>query len=100
MSCYDMEWNDHPEWLVDTPHLTHATEPLPRPACFEQMLEVARCLSKPFPQVRVDLYESEGQVWFGELTFTSLSGMMDYFSPTCLQEMGKLVNLETETNKT
>ena len=46
MSCYDMEWNDHPEWLVDTPHLTHATEPFPRPACLEQMLEVARLATR------------------------------------------------------
>ena len=57
------------------------------------MIHVAQMVSRPFPQVRVDLYEAEGQVWFGELTFTSLGGMMNYYTPAYLKEMGNQVSL-------
>jgi hypothetical protein len=66
-------------------------KPLPRPKCLEEMIRVARTLSEGFPEVRVDLYESQGRVWFGELTFTSLCGMMNYYTPEYLREMGERV---------
>lgn len=40
-------------------------------SCLKEMVEVCRKLSKPFPCVRVDLYNQNGSVVFGELTFTS-----------------------------
>lgn len=86
--CYDLQWNSHPENIQSTGHLTVASEPLPKPQCLEEMKQIARALSKGFPQVRVDLYESQGRVWFGELTFTSLCGMMNYYTPAYLREMG------------
>lgn len=49
-----------------------------RPACYEEMLCIAEELAKPFPHVRVDLYEYMGQVRFGELTFYNASGYMKY----------------------
>lgn len=48
---------------------------LPRPATFDQMIEYAEKLSRPFPFVRTDLYEADGKVVFGELTFTPASGL-------------------------
>ena len=35
------------------------------------MLYYASVLSKGFPEVRVDLYDVDGKVFFGELTFTT-----------------------------
>jgi len=49
--------------------------PTPKPEGLEEMLELARKLSKPFPFVRVDLYYAQGLVYFGELTFVPASGM-------------------------
>lgn len=43
-------------------------------AGFEQMKEIARKLSKGFPHVRVDLYDINGHIYFGELTFFHFSG--------------------------
>ena len=57
------------------------------------MIKVCKILSKPFPQVRVDLYEVHGKVYFGELTFTSLGGYMDYFSEEYLMKMGEKIDL-------
>lgn len=45
-----------------------------RPKCYEEMIEIAEKLSEGLPQLRVDLYEIEGKVYFGELTFYSQSG--------------------------
>jgi hypothetical protein len=44
-------------------------EPTPPPQTLTRMLEVAAQLSKPFPFVRVDLYDLGDRVYFGELTF-------------------------------
>lgn len=41
-----------------------------RPALLSEMISVAEQLAKPFPFVRVDFYESDGKLIFGELTFT------------------------------
>ena len=39
------------------------------------MLDICKILSKPFPQVRIDLYEIGGKIYFGEMTFTSAGGV-------------------------
>jgi hypothetical protein len=62
-----------PEWEhieIDTKAWTLATreEVPPKPARFEEMLEVASKLSGGIDFVRVDLYEVNGKVIFGEMT--------------------------------
>ena len=66
---------------------------LNRPENLEPMIEYARILAKPFPQVRVDFYDIEGNIYFGELTFTSLRGMMNYFTQEALNDMGEKIDL-------
>ena len=91
VDCYDMNWNRFPENMQASPHISVATKAIPRPACLDEMIEVARKLSKPFPEVRVDLYAVNGKLYFGEMTFTSLGGMMDYYTPEYLRKMGERV---------
>lgn len=93
VDCYDLEWNRFPENMQASPHMTVATKAIPRPACLDDMIKAARILSKPFPEVRVDLYAVGGKAYFGELTFTSLGGMMDFYTPEYLMEMGKKVTI-------
>ncbi len=45
-----------------------------KPKNFSEMLEIARKLSTKFQFVRVDLYNVDGKIYFGELTFTPASG--------------------------
>lgn len=45
-----------------------------KPAALDKMLEYAQKLSEPFEFVRADFYEIDGQVYFGELTFTPAGG--------------------------
>ena len=42
------------------------------------MKELAEKLSVNIPQVRVDFYEVNGKVYFGEMTFFHWSGMMPF----------------------
>lgn len=52
----------------------------PRPVHFDKMLDLAAKLSEDFPFVRVDLYNINGKIYFGELTFYPWSGYVK-FSP-------------------
>ena len=88
-----MEWNYHPEWSIFTNHYRKGKEILPKPQNYEKMLEVAQKLSSGFPILRVDLYEVDGKIYFGELTFTSLGGFMDFLTPEVLKNMGEIVKL-------
>lgn len=56
----------------------HADKPLRKPETFDKMVELSRTLSKGFPHVRVDFYEVEGHLYFGELTFYHFSGFMPF----------------------
>lgn len=48
------------------------------PACFEQMKLLAARLSEGIPQVRIDFYEIDGKIYFGEYTFYHWSGFMPF----------------------
>ena len=48
---------------------------VPRPPNLEEMLQVAGKLSEGIPLVRVDLYNIDGKIYFGEMTFTSDAGI-------------------------
>lgn len=43
-----------------------------KPKNFDKMLEIAEILSKDIPFVRVDLYNSDGKIYFGNLHFSPL----------------------------
>ncbi|MGJ9371576.1 ATP-grasp fold amidoligase family protein [Nesterenkonia sp. CF4.4] len=52
----------------------------PRPRNFEQMVRAAEALGAGYDFMRVDLYNLDGELWFGELT-PYPSGGMDPFTP-------------------
>lgn len=49
-----------------------------KPVCFDEMKSLAAKLSCGIPQVRIDFYEIEGKVYFGEMTFFHWSGMTPF----------------------
>lgn len=84
---YDMEW--HPIYEVvpfglDRPGRGEA----PKPGSFELMKKIAKELAEDFEFIRVDLYELDGKVYFGELTLSPACGVFPYYTDTFLQEMG------------
>lgn len=87
---YDTEWNVHPEVSVNTPYYILTDKRIPRPKSLERMLHAASKLSKGFPQVRVDYYEVDGKPYFGELTFTSSSGINYFYTDDFRKRLGDL----------
>lgn len=49
-----------------------------KPETFDKMIELSKVLSKGMPHVRVDFYEVDGKLYFGELTFYHFSGFMPF----------------------
>jgi hypothetical protein len=67
---FDTEWN-----LLDLYSREGALRPhLPKPRNLDEMVSIASRLSAPFDFVRVDLYNIDGKIYFGELTFTPTAG--------------------------
>lgn len=73
-NIYDIDWNYID---VSTDH-TNFGDVVPKPKGYEEMVRVAKILSKDFPFVRVDLYYVNGKVYFGELTFYPWSGYVQF----------------------
>ena len=70
----DRDWNVMPFER----HYPSVKEGLPKPQNYEKMIEFAEILAKDIPFVRVDFYEVNGQIYFGELTFYPGSGMEEF----------------------
>lgn len=90
--AYDLEWNRHPEWI--TPEYRNDCH-CERPANFAKMVEIAAQLSVGLPQCRVDLYNIDGKIFFGEMTLTANYGMIPYYTQEHLNIMGNLCVLPT-----
>ncbi|MCR5450835.1 MAG: hypothetical protein K6F23_15720 [Solobacterium sp.] len=56
----------------------NAEVPPSKPECFEEMKDLAAKLSAGLPQIRIDLYEVNGKVYFGEFTFFHWSGFQPF----------------------
>lgn len=93
VECYDLEWNFHPEWISNTSHVVGGKGIVPKPINLDYMINCAKLLSEGFPQVRIDFYNIDGKVYFGEMTFTSLGGFMRYFTDKVLNEMGEKIEI-------
>jgi hypothetical protein len=66
---------------------------LPRPSCFNEMLECAKSLSADFPFVRVDFYEIDGRLLFGEMTFVPAGGNAKYYTMKGQELLGSMLKL-------
>lgn len=86
---YTTDW----KWLPVKNNHPNAGDILPRPECLDEMLEIARNLSKPFPEVRVDLYYEGGKIIFGELTFYHFSGFTPFDPQSFDLELGSKFEL-------
>jgi hypothetical protein len=86
---YDLEWRplrcyiEHP--LPD--------RPAPHPSRLAELLDCARRLAAGFPFVRVDLYQVDERVVFGELTFYPGAGHNRIFPAAADRALGALLHL-------
>lgn len=66
---------------------------LNKPTGFEKMKELASILSKGFPHLRVDFYDINGRIYFGELTFFHWSGMVPFVPEEWDYKFGSWIEL-------
>ncbi len=90
---FDTDWKDLSQYVIPA---TKATTP--RPTKLAQMLEIATILSSDFPFVRVDLYEVNGKIYFGELTFSPAAGIFPKFTINFVSKMGKKLTITESQN--
>jgi hypothetical protein len=74
-NIYDVNWNLQ-ECEIKFP--SDRNRVIPRPQNLDEMLEMARILSKGFPHVRIDLYNIDGRAYFGEFTFYHGGGWEEF----------------------
>ena len=77
LSFFDLNWNTPPFYRLDHKPISVDVK---KPEGIEEMIEVARKLSKGIPFVRVDLYWINNQVLFSEMTFYP-GGGFGFFTP-------------------
>ena len=83
-TLYDPDWS-----LLPVSYQYRQGEKVEKPDQLDYMLDLARRLSRPFDYIRVDLYEIDGKVYFGELTNYPESGH-GTFDPVSFDfELGK-----------
>ncbi|MDR0681474.1 MAG: hypothetical protein LBG15_06465 [Dysgonamonadaceae bacterium] len=85
---YDLDWNFRNSCLPLIPGT------FPKPQSLTTMIKASEILSKGFPFVRVDFYETDGVPVFGEMTFTPAAGFIDYFTPDFLEELGSYIPID------
>ena len=86
---FDLNWNH----LPFTNGHPNSKEHIAKPKNFEEMLEIAKKLSVGIPQVRIDLYNCNGQIYFGEITFFHWSGMTAFDPVEWDFKLGKMIKL-------
>lgn len=90
---YDTEWNKMPikcKW----PNANGLLDK--KPDCYDEMLTIARKLSKDFAFVRVDFYEVEAKIYMGEMTFNPMSGIGEIEPLEYDLIMGDMIKLPTK----
>lgn len=68
---FDEQWTHLP---VKRPTIPNSDQVIPKPEKLEEMLELAKKLSKGIPFLRVDFYYVDNRIYVGELTFFPASG--------------------------
>ena len=67
----------------------NSKQPIEKPGTVEQMVEITSVLSAGMPHVRIDLYEINHQVYFGEYTFFSSGGFAPFHPEAYAEPSGK-----------
>lgn len=93
-NIYNIDWILSDKQISEN-HVYENFANCPKPFNLNKMIEFAKILSKGFSFVRVDFYENNKKMYFGELTFTSASGTHIFTPESFNNELGNLVDLKS-----
>lgn len=89
---YDVNWRPRSDVINAGFFKKGKALDIPAPQNLKEMIRICEILSKPFPAVRIDLYEVNNKVYFGEITFTP-GGNRNYFTEEYFLELGNKIDL-------
>lgn len=95
VTFFDRDWNRMPFER----HYPKSDKEIPKPESYEKMCSFAEKLSKGIPFVRVDFYEIEGKIYFGELTFYPGCGMEEFTPESWDYKLGDWIVLPAVKTK-
>ena len=94
---YDKNWEPQPfRWsppIVNDEDNDPKINGLQRPDTLDKMVELSEILAEPFDYVRVDWYDVDGKLYFGELTFHHDGGFMPILPKIWDTKLGELLHL-------
>ena len=95
VTFFDEKWNPMPF------ERSYPSDPynIPKPVNYDKMVELAEKLSEGIGFVRVDFYEVNGKIYFGELTFFPGSGMEAFQPEDWDYRLGEWIDLSGISNK-
>lgn len=87
---YDMDFN---HLSIKRKNHPHSDKPVKKPVNFKKMKEIATKLSQGKKFVRIDLYEINGKVYFGEYTFFTGGGFQLFYPIEWERRLGDWIDL-------
>ncbi len=91
---YDLDFN----LLPFKQHYDVSNKKIPKPECFQEMLNVAKKLSKDFLHARIDLFLIGNKIYFGEITFYHFNGLEAFEPVEWDYKLGEMLTLPASQN--
>lgn len=90
-NIYDLEWN-----LInlEIQYPSDHSIAIEKPSTLSQMIHASAELSQGIPVCRVDLYEVNGRMYFGEFTFYHGSGQEKFTPKEWNLKLGQMINID------
>ena len=96
-AVFDREWRRLPVGVLpfgkENARELKTVRSVSKPAALPIMLEAAERLGAPFPFVRVDLYNVDGEAYFSEMTFMPAGGFIKIFPYHWDRKLGECIDL-------
>ena len=92
---FDMNWEKMPFTGFHSPHKEHPHNPneVCKPKLFDEMKTIAAKLAKETKFVRIDFYQIEGTIKFGEFTLYPMSGFGVFSPDEWNEKLGNMIDL-------
>lgn len=92
---FDTDWN---HLKIKREDHDNSIEKITKPKMLKKMLEISKMLSKNICFLRIDFYEINGKIYFGEFTFFPASGFKPFVPEPVDWELGDMIDLKGINN--
>lgn len=94
VTFFDLNWNK----LPFSRHYPSSKDYIAKPKKLNEMISLSKKMSKNINFVRIDWYEINGQLYFGEYTFYPGSGFEEFLPKIWDEKIGKILKIEKNDN--